>query len=183
MGRKSSKDSILNATERVIRRLGMVGTTIEAVAAEAGVSKGGLFYHFSSKKELLLQLLERYGTQFQALRGEIYASLPDDPNRLLKATVLAASKYPARYDSNLSNFLSLLDDVDLRGKVLEMRRGLFKEIVSGYPNPERVMLAMLVTDGLWVMDLFGDESINDAMRVKIIGELLQLIDEHADPQN
>ncbi len=183
MGRKSSRDDILDAAERVIRRQGMAGTTIESVAAEAKVSKGGLFYHFASKKELLVQLLERYGQQFQTLRRQIYDQLPDDPNRLLKATILASCRNPARSDSRMSNFLSLLDDVDLRGKVLEMKRRVFFEITSGYPNPERVALAMLVTDGLWVMDLFGDETLSRDMREKIIKELLELIDQHADEKS
>ncbi len=179
MGRKSSRDEILDAAERVIRRQGLAGTTIEAVAAEAGVSKGGLFYHFGSKKELLVQLLERYGRQFQTLRGDIYASLPEGPTRLLKATVLASCHNPARHDSRISNFISLLDDVELRGKVLELKRRLFEEISSGYPKPERVALAMLVTDGLWVVDLFGDDTLSGEMREKIIKELLNLIDQHA----
>ncbi len=96
MGRKSSKDAILDATERVIRRQGMAGTTLEAVAAEAGLSKRALFYHFKNKKDMLLQLLERYGAQFTGLRQEIYDSLPDGPHRLLKATVLAAVRHPVK---------------------------------------------------------------------------------------
>ncbi|MCC8165564.1 MAG: TetR/AcrR family transcriptional regulator [Planctomycetes bacterium] len=178
MGRKSSKDAILDATERVIRRQGMAGTTLEAVAAEAGLSKGALFYHFKNKKDMLLQLLERYGTQFTALRQELYDSLPDGPHRLLKATVLASIRHPARKSSSVANALTLLDDIELRAKVLEMRKHLFNELTKDSPHPERISLVLLAVDGLWIMDLFGDRSVTPTLQKRIVQELLHLIDEH-----
>lgn len=181
MARKSSKEAILDAAERVIRRQGMAATTVEGVAAEAGVSKGGLFYHFSSKKDMLLQLLARYEEQFLALRKQIFESLPDEPNRLLKATIITSIKHPAKTTSNLSNVLSLLDDPDLRGKVSEMKLRLYREITAGYPRPERAALAMLAADGLWVVDLFGNGVVSEELEEKIIAELLHLIDIHARP--
>lgn len=182
MGRKSSKEAILDAAERVLRRQGLAATTVEAVAAEAGVSKGGLFYHFASKKDMLLQLLERYGEQFEKTRRDIYATLAEDePNRLLKATIVASIKHPAKEHTNLSNILTLLDDMDLREKVAEMKLRSFKEISEGHPHPERVALAMLAADGLWVMDLFGVSMLSREFEETIIAELLRLIDVHAAP--
>lgn len=182
MARKSSKEAILDAAERVIRRQGMASTTVEGVAAEAGVSKGGLFYHFSSKKDMLLQLLSRYEEQFQILRKQAYDSLPESSNRWLKATVIASIKHPAKESTNLSNVLGLLDDLELREKVSEVKRRNFNEITSGHPHPERVALALLAADGLWVMDLFGGRMVPDELEEKIINELLRLIDFHANPE-
>lgn len=181
MARKSSKEAILDAAERVIRRQGMAATTVEGVAAEAGVSKGGLFYHFSSKKDMLLQLIARYEEEFLALRKQIVESLPDEPNRLLKETIIASIKHPAKTTSNLSNVLSLLDDLELRQKVSEMKLRLYREITAGYPRPERAALAMLAADGLWVLDLFGGGMVSEELEEKIVGELLHLIDIHARP--
>lgn len=176
MSRKSSKDSILDAAEKVIRRQGMAATTIEGVAAEAGVSKGGLFYHFSSKKEMLLKLVERYEKKFLDTRQEIFDSLPESPYRLLKATIIASIKNPAKSTANVSNVLALLDDVDLRKKVLEAKQRTFNEISAGYPHPEKVALAMLAADGLWVMDLFSGETVPIEFQEKIIAELLRMVD-------
>lgn len=176
MGRKSLKESILDAAERVIRRQGMASTTVEGVAAEAGVSKGGLFYHFSSKKEMLFQLLERYEKKFFATRQEVYDSLPDDPNRLLKATIIASINHPAKSHTDMSNVLSLLDDIEMREKVSEMKVRVFKEISAGYEKPEKIALAMMAADGMWVMDLFGGGILSPGFQEKIIAELLRLID-------
>lgn len=182
MGRKSSKDDILDAAERVIRRHGMAATTIEGVAAEAGVSKGGLFYHFASKKEMLVKLLQRYQDKFFQLRRQVYDSLPEQPNRLLKASIIASVKRPANAAANVTNVLTLLDDVDLRNEVLDLKRRVFKEISEGYPYPEKIALAMLAADGLWVMDLFAGSIVSQEFQDKIIAELLALVDVDASAE-
>src|SRR5947199_10858349 len=42
--------------------------TIEAVAREAGVSKGGLLYHFASKDDLTAGRSEEHTSELQSLR-------------------------------------------------------------------------------------------------------------------
>ena len=50
----------------MIRRDGAARSTLDAVAAEAGVSKGGVLYHFASKRALIDGLLERWLDDFEA---------------------------------------------------------------------------------------------------------------------
>lgn len=50
---------ILDAAEAIVRANGVGGLTLDAAAREAGVSKGGLLYHFGSKEALLTALLGR----------------------------------------------------------------------------------------------------------------------------
>jgi AcrR family transcriptional regulator len=47
------REEILDATEAVIGREGVAGLTLDAVAAECDVSKGGLLHHFPSKDALV----------------------------------------------------------------------------------------------------------------------------------
>lgn len=66
------------------------GASLDLVAAEAGVSKGGLLHHFGSKEELLVALAEHQTALFESL---VDAHLdPDDaePGRLLRAYVRAS---------------------------------------------------------------------------------------------
>ena len=49
----------------MIRRDGPQALTLDAVAAEAGVSKGGLLYHFASKRDLLDAVVRRWLDEFQ----------------------------------------------------------------------------------------------------------------------
>jgi AcrR family transcriptional regulator len=48
---------------------GVSGMTLEAVAREAGVSKGGLLYHFPSKEALIGGMIGRLIDRFEAARG------------------------------------------------------------------------------------------------------------------
>jgi AcrR family transcriptional regulator len=60
MARASSRTRIVAAAERVVARDGGGNLTLDAVAKEAGVSKGGLLYHFPSKEALLQAILEAH---------------------------------------------------------------------------------------------------------------------------
>ena len=54
--RERSRDEILEAARRVLLREGVAATTLDLVAAEAGLSKAGLYYYFNSKDALLFEL-------------------------------------------------------------------------------------------------------------------------------
>lgn len=51
--RDASRDLILGAAVRVVRRLGSSGVTVASVAEEAGCAKGLVHYHFHTKQQLL----------------------------------------------------------------------------------------------------------------------------------
>jgi AcrR family transcriptional regulator len=55
--RERSREEILDAARNVLLREGVAATTLEAVAGEAGMSKTGLYYYFSSKDALLFELV------------------------------------------------------------------------------------------------------------------------------
>jgi AcrR family transcriptional regulator len=62
----TTRDRILNALQRILVNQGSSGVTLEKVAAEAGVSKGGLLYHFKSKSDLYDGLARRFRLQEEA---------------------------------------------------------------------------------------------------------------------
>ncbi|MCU1419667.1 MAG: putative TetR-family transcriptional regulator [Microbacteriaceae bacterium] len=55
----STRDTLLDAFESAVIERGERAATLEAVAGKAGVSKGGLLYHFGSKKDLVEGVIER----------------------------------------------------------------------------------------------------------------------------
>lgn len=55
----TTHDRLLDAFARLLIDQGERAATLDAVAAEAGVSKGGLLYHFASKQALVDGLLDR----------------------------------------------------------------------------------------------------------------------------
>jgi len=86
----SARDRILDAAERLIRSRGIGNLSVEAVAQEAEVSKGGFFHHFASKDELLVALLERLVAQVQVQVEARAAGDPEPRGALLRAQVALA---------------------------------------------------------------------------------------------
>lgn len=55
----STRERILDTYERILIEDGERAATFDRIASDAGVSKGGLLYHFSDKQTLAEGLLER----------------------------------------------------------------------------------------------------------------------------
>lgn len=76
----SARDALLDAYGSILLENGQRATTLSAVAARAGVSKGGLLYHFTSKDALTEGLIDR----LEELMAEDVAAMraaPDGPSR------------------------------------------------------------------------------------------------------
>lgn len=72
MARKPvAREAVLDAFEALLIEVGERAATLDAVARRAGVSKGGLLYHFPNKEALILALLER----MDVLAGEDVAAM------------------------------------------------------------------------------------------------------------
>jgi len=84
MGTKGqqTRENILACAESIILQRGYSGTSIEDIIAEAGITKGGFFYHFDGKSDLAKKLMLRYLEQdkvfFDALL-ERASDLTEDP--------------------------------------------------------------------------------------------------------
>ena len=56
--------AILDAANRIVIEQGVERLTLEQVAAEAGISKGGLLYHFPTKEALIKSMISHYLERF-----------------------------------------------------------------------------------------------------------------------
>jgi AcrR family transcriptional regulator len=57
--REQTRDELVAAASRVFARRGYHAASLEAIAEEAGFSRGAVYYNFSDKEELFLELLNR----------------------------------------------------------------------------------------------------------------------------
>lgn len=76
---------MLDAAEAIIQARGVAGLTLEAAARDAGVSKGGLLYHFASKEALLDALLRRLAHFIEQEYRACVAMQPEGPGRVARA--------------------------------------------------------------------------------------------------
>ena len=84
--RDRSRDDILAAARAVLLRDGIAAVTLEAVAREAGMSKTGLYYYFSSKEALIFELVFA-ALQLHAERVETAVAATDTGPAALGAVI------------------------------------------------------------------------------------------------
>lgn len=77
MAAVETREKICEAAIRTATRDGLLAMTLDNVAREAGVSKGGVMYHFPSKDELVQGMLEYFGAQVEQ---RVLRQIADDPN-------------------------------------------------------------------------------------------------------
>ncbi|MGE5379727.1 MAG: TetR/AcrR family transcriptional regulator [Methylocystaceae bacterium] len=57
---KGGKDIILDAARTVIARNGVNNASVQAIADEAGLSKGAVYYHFKNKDHILYEMIDQF---------------------------------------------------------------------------------------------------------------------------
>jgi AcrR family transcriptional regulator len=57
--REETRQEVLAAAARVFAQRGFHATSLDAIAEEAGFSRGAVYYNFADKEELFLELLDR----------------------------------------------------------------------------------------------------------------------------
>ncbi len=86
------RDRLFGAALTVGLEDGFGRVTLERVAERAGVSKGGLLYHFNTKEDFVRDLLERYGEGGPGEAGGSSAGSEVDP--FVVAVLIAAADNP-----------------------------------------------------------------------------------------
>jgi AcrR family transcriptional regulator len=88
--RQETREQVLAAAARVFARNGFHATSLDAVAEEAGFSRGAVYYNFSDKEELFLELLDRRCAERAEDLREVFADSDDDVEATSRQAQLAA---------------------------------------------------------------------------------------------
>jgi AcrR family transcriptional regulator len=168
MARPSRRAQLLDAAIAVIRRDGAQKLTLDAVAAEAGVSKGGVLYHFGSKRALIEGLLDHW---------------LDDRESRLDGPDLAAAYVrscdvggfdPRTTAWEFALLAALIEDPDVLEVARERQQAWMERLLDSAPTREDAWLVRLAADGLWYSDLLGIAPPQGDDRRRLIARLLAL---------
>ncbi|MCK2212808.1 TetR/AcrR family transcriptional regulator [Actinomadura sp. ATCC 31491] len=151
------RDELLDAAEDILCDQGSAALTLNAVADRAGVSKGGLLYHFNSKEALIKGMVERLIEDFdQLMAGQPGGSYTE---RYLGATLAAVRSGRLRrwaVVTGASGNLFLL--APLREAMTRWHR----EGLSEEPDPVASQIVRLACEGLWDVASHDPELNSDA---------------------
>ncbi len=177
-----ARTRILDAAETLVRTQGVTGLTLDAAAALAKVSKGGLLYHFASKEALLNALLKRLATFIAEDFAAGVAEQPEGPGRVGRAMLTWALGLPEnetneRCDRAAAVFLAafhhdpaLLDPV--REQIAHMRDAVARDGLS----PGHGMAIMAAGDGLFMARIFGLYTLSAQERADVHAALSRLLE-------
>ena len=117
------KDSILDATDRLLARYGYRKMTVEDIALEAGIGKGTIYLHFSSKEEVVLSHIDRIVERLKDQLNEIAKS---DATAAERLRLMLVARVLFRFDS-VQHYTQSLNDLlaALRGGLLARRAQYF----------------------------------------------------------
>lgn len=188
----SNREKILDAAVQVAIREGILAMTLDAVAKEAGVSKGGLIHHFRSKDDLIAAMLESFSTRALGALEQRMAGDANPQGRWLRALLQTVFPQAAARDgasaqrSEMARFMTamlaasannprLIDP--MRNRLARMLEGLLAE----GPNGLRQVALWPAVYGLLLWQHLGVISPGDSLFRSMLDELLELAEGPVPP--
>jgi len=185
MGRRRTidREAVLDAAERVVSRAGAARLTLDAVAAEAGISKASVLYDYKTKQTLINAVIERrVAVEDGRIQGFIdeLGPAPDAPIRGRIAATLPSIPDEERSVA-ISLCAALAQDELLRQPIQKIFRERIEEILRTSEHPRGAMLAFLAVEGLKLIEWFGLHAWPEPERRRLIAEIAWLVDQRPEP--
>jgi AcrR family transcriptional regulator len=185
---REARDELLSAALRVFARRGYREAGVDEIAAEAGYSKGALYWHFSGKEELLLTLIEERIDTPMRERFALLASAPPERDMSVEATRAFAQQRDGEREALLleREYWSLaIRDPELRARYAERQTELRRDLGVAMeararhlgtpdlslPADEVARIVMSIIGGLAVDELIEPGSV----RPELLGEALAVV--------
>ena len=180
-GRPSNRRHVLDAATRVALRDGPGAVTIDAVVTEAGMSRGGVLYHFPSKDALLQALVDQDIDVVREMTGlqsgeatarsreqrvrayhDTCTAWPPERGHVALAVALANNPALLRTWAQVQRDLDSADTADAAGQDDEAM------------TPTSAMVARLALDGLWFSDLVDRDRFTSEQREQVVAAILSM---------
>lgn len=169
---KEMLDSLLDAAEKVVVRQGIANLTLDAVAAEAGMSKGGLTYHFPSKDRLVEALVTRSAESWRTCFSEAYERTPSGPGRMARALLDHCLSDAESWTGELKRsssacFAALAQNPSLIQPMRAVYAELHQRVADDGLPPGVGEAVAAAIDGLWLYWVLGLADVNQDLVVRV----------------
>ncbi|MBM7415095.1 MULTISPECIES: TetR/AcrR family transcriptional regulator [Nocardiaceae] len=151
-----TRDRILDALETLLLDDGADKATLEAVASRAGVSKGGLLYHFPSKDAMMAALVRRLGERSDVQRVEAEAAGTSLAQWYLQPPDASSAEEVALYRSTLAALRSIDGRPgEVQQAVIDVMGMWDRALQREVTDPVQAEIVRLVGDGIYLAALLG----------------------------
>ncbi|NED09751.1 TetR/AcrR family transcriptional regulator [Streptomyces sp. SID6648] len=164
--RTSKRSQILEAATRVVQREGVKSVTFDSVAAEAGLTKGGLLYHFASRDDLVLAIHQHLADRWEA---DLVAAAGKPATEASRDERLAAYTQVAIQSATRAELLLMLE-----GSTDAAHSAVWEAVTERWAPPPASagddpgaldrFIVRLAADGLWLYDSLTSQQLTSEMR-------------------
>jgi AcrR family transcriptional regulator len=155
----------------VVRRDGPRALTLDTVAAEAGISKGGLLYHFATKDSLVDALVEDWLDRFEA---QVVAGAAEGSWARAYARACAGPRSAAERATDVALLVAVAGDPRGLEAVRKRYAAWQRMLVADAADTVEATLVRLAADGLWFADLLGLAPPTGRLRRAVTARLEEL---------
>lgn len=174
--RPDTRTAILDAADAIVADQGVASLTFDEISKVAGISRGGVLYHFSSKEALTEAMVQRFIERFDVAVADAAGRDPEPVGRHTRAYLLAT-----------------LGEPPLTGDLFDKANGAITAALANYPerlepvrqqsarsqsfierdtiDPILATIIRLAIDGLWLGENFNLVQFDPALKAQI-GERL-----------
>jgi AcrR family transcriptional regulator len=173
---------LLEAALNLFMKKGVRETSMDEISRKAGLTKGALYFHFSSKDDLFFELVK-------SLHESIIAQIRELPAHKSSPTDVLSILVECQHGHGAAPFERFLDFWLQASKVPAIRKFLGTGISSGFhkvfeevidpayaatPRARRDLgvMVMVAAEGLGVRQLMGDPDINLGRQLKMFDRFL-----------
>jgi AcrR family transcriptional regulator len=180
VGRKRtiSQDRIFDAVRAVVARDGAARLTLDAVAAEAGISKASVLYDYKTKSALIEWVLRRAIAMEAEMNEAAMTALGAKPDAFMQGRLSMASEPPTQDHraTALALHAALAQDEQLRSIVQDYQATLVGQVIRTSSEPRGAVLAYLALQGLRILETLELHTFPEGERNVLIREIGWLVD-------
>jgi AcrR family transcriptional regulator len=164
--------AIVEATLRLLAVRGIRGTSLDLLAEEVGVAKSSILWHFGSKEELLLRVVERVLEEVAEGPVQRILSLPTFEERAEASWALFTGTLRGRYGLRRIILYLILESVEGRPELRARLRQLYRRVRDLYADGLRgvvrdarrrrriAVMTVAAFDGIFLQWLLDPDAID-----------------------
>ena len=177
-----TEEAILDATLRSLATRGIHATSLDSIAAEVGVAKSSILWHFGSKEGLLLRVAERAFEEVGKTRARDILSLPTLGERTQEVWRQYSETIRTRPELRRVVLYLIFESTEgrpeLRARLQRLYRGMRELFAAGLrdlvddPGQSHGLatLAIATLDGLFLQWLLEPEALDlQALQAQVRG--------------
>ncbi len=180
----SKRQEIIRSAAIIVHREGAAKLTLAAVAKEAGISKGGLLYHFPNKDSLIQAMVTELMDQFAENLERRVERDPNPQGRWCRAYAQEVfTHFGELMESNAGLLAAVSNDQEKLQPVRERYSMWMKRMEQDGTDRIASIIIRLAADGLKFNALFGIPTVQGEERMQVMEALLLATGQMEDEKN